>query len=157
MSEVTGDMTLDQARVWLAERVNEGVRCPCCAQMAREYRRKLNQGMAAALVRMYMAHGTAWQLKTETLKGVGPAARDESLLRHWGLLEESQVRREDGGRAGWWRVTDKGEMFVLGHKSVNSHIVLYANEFRGYHGDLVTIYDCIDSAFSLAELMAEGA
>jgi hypothetical protein len=145
---------LAEAKVWLLERLAEGVRCPCCTQYAKEYVRRLNAGMAEALVRMYRTHGTDWQDKTETLRGVGPAARDESLLRHWGLLQEYGERREDGGHAWWWRVTALGEQFVLGRVTVPSHVRLYDNHYMGTQGGQVQIVDCLGQRFDFAELMA---
>lgn len=151
---VPDDATLGEAKEWLRQRIAEGARCPCCTQFAKEYRRKLNSGMAFALVRMYQLHGTSWQDKTITLKGAAAAARDESLLRHWGLLEEDKRTRADGGHAGWWRVTDLGEQFIQGRVKVRSHVVLYDNRFRGLNGFEVTIEQCLGSRFSRAELMA---
>lgn len=148
--------SLVEAREWIKDQVinGNGAKCPCCLQLAKQYRRKLNSGMAFALVKMYTEHGTNWQDKTVTLRGVASAARDESLLRHWGLLEEASKTREDGGHAGWWRVTEAGQMFAQGRSMVHSHVLLYDNRFRGLVGEQVTIQDCLGKSFDLAELLA---
>lgn len=151
---INPDNTLRAARDWLDEHVADGVTCPCCGQFAKEYVRKLNRGMAEALIRMFLVSGSDWQDKTLTLKGFGPAARDESLLRHWGLLEEDHRPRADGGRAGWWRVTGRGAEFVLGRITVLSHVRLYDNEFRGLEGHSVVIDECLGEGFHRAELLA---
>ena len=149
------EQTLEQAKQWLRDRVDDGARCPCCNQYAKIYRRKLNSGMAAALVRMYRTHGCDWQDKTITLRGYAAAARDESLLRYWDLLEEATDTRDDGGRAGWWRVTTRGAHFVQGFAKVQSHALVYDSNLRSLDGPMVTIHDCLGAKFSLAELMAE--
>ena len=41
--------TLAEARQHVAEHVFEGVNCPCCQQLVKEYRRKLYSSMAASL------------------------------------------------------------------------------------------------------------
>ena len=40
-----------------------------------------------------------------------------TLAGHWDLIEEERALRDDGGRAGVWRVTGTGERFLgrLGH------------------------------------------
>ena len=43
-----------------------------------------------------------------------PSKGDAAKLVYWGLIEEEALQREDGGRAGWWRVTAYGERFLKG-------------------------------------------
>lgn len=145
--------TLHEARERLMVERWEGTDCPCCGQRAQVYKRSLHSGMGRALVIMYRAAGTEWQDKTVTLRGVGAAARDESLLRYWGLLEEAAVRREDGGRAGWWRVTDLGRDFVLERIKVDKYVYVYDRECLGSDGPTVSIRDCLGTRFDLRDLL----
>jgi hypothetical protein len=154
---ITESSTVAQARAWLTvESQKGGAVCPCCTQFVKVYRRVLNAGMAHALVVMYRAHGLAWQQKTETLRGVGAAARDESLLRFWGLLEEDLRLREDGGRAGWWRVTEEGREFVLGRSAVPRHAVVFDSRCLRLDDSegRITVREALAKKFNWAELMA---
>lgn len=155
MSTRPNDNTpLGTARRWLRDRVDEGERCPCCTQLAKVYRRALNAGMARALIAMYRAGGTDWIHKPTVLKGLGSAARDESILRYWGLLEEEKDRRPDGGRSGWWRVTDAGEEFVLGATTVPKHARIYDGRCLGLDPEsYISIKDALGNKFDYDALM----
>lgn len=148
-------MTLTQAQAWLRNRVNEGERCPCCNQFAKVYRRKINSGMARALVAMYRYAGTDWLHKPTALSGLGAAARDESLLRYWSLIEEATEPRDDGGRAGWWRVTPHGEQFLLGHATVPKYVFVYDGRLLSLdQSERVSIHDALGDRFNYGDLMA---
>lgn len=47
--------TLEQAKQLLrdAVKIGEAIECPCCKQMVKIYKRKLNSGMAKALLLIY--------------------------------------------------------------------------------------------------------
>ena len=145
-------MTLGEARRWLASKLGNGIACPCCGQFAKVYRRRLNAGMALSLVQMYRSGGTDYVDVTRVCNRRG---REEGKLRFWGLIEEATERREDGGRAGWWRVTPKGVQFAHGRLPVNSYARVYNNHLLGFDGNLVTIAECLGRPFNLDELMED--
>lgn len=142
-----GDTTLDEAKAWLRDRVDDGAECPCCTQFAKVYRRKLNAGMAKSLIRMYQAAGTDWQNITETI----PArSREEGKLRYWGLVEPGTER-------GIWRVTPKGELFVKNRIKVPRHVRIYDDRMLGFDGPEETdIVGALRSPFDYDELMKRG-
>lgn len=148
------ETTLQQARSWIRDQVinGSGAKCPCCTQLAKQYRRKLNSGMCRSLISMYKAGGITEYVDV-TLVCLG-GTREEGKLRYWGLVEELETLREDGGRAGWWKVTPLGEKFIRSEVAMFSHCLLYDNHFRGFSGTQVSIQDCLGEKFSLAELMA---
>lgn len=151
------DTLLDEARTWLRMRREEGAKCPCCKQLTRVYRRRLNSGMAHALILLYKAAGTDWVHKPTILSGVGAAARDESLLRYWGLLyEATHAERPDGGRAGWWRVTAPGAEFVRGERSVPEYVVVYDGRGLRTEGRMISIQDALGKRFNLNELLGRA-
>lgn len=146
--------TLTELRDFLRRHRKDGVRCPVCDQWAQEYHRTINSGMARAIIEMYRVAGAgSWFYKPDVLRGFGAAARDEALLRWWGLIEEESAVRPDGGRAGWWRITPKGEMFVLGEITVPKYAVLYANKLLRYEGERIDIHDALGQHFSLEDLL----
>lgn len=146
---------LGEARKWLrAEAAAGGAKCPCCTQFTKVYRRPLNSGMARSLIRMYRAAGTDWQHVPTTTSG---GSREEGKLRYWRLVEEDRREREDGGRAGWWRVTNAGRAFVLGQFQVPKHAIIFdARCLRLDSTDgLITIREALGKKFNYAELMAD--
>lgn len=147
-------MTLAEARDLLRKFARDGHRCPCCSQLAKVYRRKINSGMARALVRMYRAAGLDWLHKPTVLKGFGAAARDESLLRYWSLIVEEIEERPDGGRSGWWRVTVAGEAFLRREVAVLKYALVYDGRLLKLEGPEVRIQECLGSKFDLGELLA---
>lgn len=148
--------SLAEARAWLNEQVEtgEGGRCPCCDQFAKVYLRKLNSSIAHALIRCYQRHALDWFHAPSLVRDCGDFAK----ARYWGLVEEANALRPDGGRAGVWRVTVQGERFVLGRLWVPSHARVYNGGFLGLdNAKQIDIRDALGRHFSYVELMAESA
>jgi hypothetical protein len=143
--------SLGAARDWLRQRVEHGAECPCCTQHVKVYKRRVNKGMAQSLVDMYRAAGREWQHIPTT---VGGRSREEGKLRYWGLIEESDEPRDDGGHAGWWRVTPDGEEFLQGRVSIPMYARVFDGRCLGFIGDPVSISDALGAPFDLRELMA---
>jgi hypothetical protein len=145
------DGTLREARDWLRERVDEGTACPCCTQLAKVYRRNLNSGMAHSLIAVWRVGGDGWvHLPTQ----IDARSREEGKLKYWGLLEEDRDKREDGGRAGWWRVTPLGLAFLRHEIQVPKYARVYDGRCLGLVGDPVWITDALGARFNYADLMA---
>jgi hypothetical protein len=145
-------ITLADAQQWLADRVTSGARCPCCNQYSKVYRRQINSGMARSLIAMYL-HGPQGQwvhLPTQ----VGARSREEGKLRYWGLVEEQvDIQRADGGRAGYWRLTDAGRAWVTGRCTVPKFAAVYNNTVLRHYGDEISITDALGTKFNYTELM----
>lgn len=142
-------MTLEEAIELLQSRIHNGMHCPCCGQFAKVYHRSLNCGMATSLVRMYRRFGLEWQHIPTTI----PArSREEGKLAFWELIEEKDEQRPDSGRAGCWRVTEKGEAFIHKGLAVPKYVNIYNGECLGFDGPLITINDV--KKFDYAELMS---
>lgn len=149
-------MTLGDARDKLRHLVeNGGHSCPCCAQFAKVYKRPINSSMARDLIAMYRLHGLEFcylpDVRTAT-KSRGN--REESKLRYWGLIEEEQTLRPDGGRAGWWRVTELGERFVLNQTHVQKYAHIYDGRRLRFSGSPVSIVEALGQKFNYRELMS---
>lgn len=151
MTTFAGNVLLVQAKAWLRAKIDEGARCPCCNQMAKVYKRKINSGMAKALIVMYKHAGTDWfYLPDIRSRWQG---RDEAVLRYFGLIEEATERRDDGGRAGWWRVTDVGQLYVLNRAQTYKYARVYDGKCLGLVGDLCGIKEALGDKFDYSELM----
>ena len=142
--------TVSKLKSWLLARIDGGEHCPVCGQYARVYRRKLHSGMARSLILMYRASGLEFAHLPTT---IGSRSREEGKLRYWGLVEEELDRRPDGGRAGYWRVTPVGELFIQGLMTVYSHARVYDGRCLGLIGRQVSITDVLADKFSYDELM----
>jgi hypothetical protein len=151
------DMSLAQARELLRTLVDEGHRCPCCSQFAKVYRRKIHSTMARELIHFYRRAGLDW-FDLPLLAGECSGRRraytgDSAKLRYWGLLVENEERRDDGGRAGWWHVTDKGARWVLRSILVPKYARIYDSRCLALDGDPVSIVDALGDRFDYRELM----
>lgn len=148
------DLTVREARDQMRAQLmaGEAVKCPCCTQLAKIYKRRIHAGMARSLILMFRRGGTDWIHVPTT---VPERARDDGMLAYWGLTEEELVRREDGGRAGWWRVTDRGAAFVNGHITLPKYAHVYDGRVLRVDGDAVSIRDALGTKFNYEELMSQ--
>lgn len=144
--------SLDEAKEWLRGRVEDGERCPCCTQMAKVYRRKINSGMARALIAQYRKCG---QRSVHTRDIWLPYSKEAAQLKWCGLVDqEPDVLREDGGQSGYWRITDLGVAFIRNETLVHKYVRVYDGRVLSVDGtSLVSITDALGSKFNYKELM----
>lgn len=146
------DMTLKNARAQLRQLVEpKGHPCPCCRQLAKVYRRRINAGMARTAITMYR-HGAADAfVHTPSLPG---DTHEASQLAWWGLVEEERALRPDGGRAGWWRLSTRGVAYVRGEVALPRYARVYDHRLLGHAGEPLTIRDALGARFDYTALMA---
>lgn len=164
--EFPDSMTLGEARAKMAEllgidleqrphgivRAEAEVICPCCTRLAKVYdKRKLNSAMAARLIGFYRQFGVGeWFHSPSFARNDG----DTGKLGYWHLVEEERtIRRPDGGRAGYWRVTPTGQAFVRGEITVPKFAVVYDKVVLQLTGEPINIRQALGSKFDYAELM----
>lgn len=145
------DMTLGEARDLLRELIEPGHECPCCHQFAKVYRRKVTGHMATMLAKMYRK-GRLDFVNLPSLR-TGQGGLDDTIMQHFGLIEEEKRLREDGGRAGWWRVSGKGERYLTAAAEIPKYAHVYAGKRLYYSGPSVTIFDALGTDFNYRELM----
>lgn len=149
--------TLEDAINYIKNNVNDGVVCPCCNRYTKQYKRKLNSGMAYALIIIYGISKKNEYIHI-THKKFPPTTLEHSKLRYWGLLEgkgkdeDINYEREN---IGYWRITDKGRKFVKNKISVPERIILYNGEFNGFEGKNINIIDALKNKFNYDELMSQ--
>jgi hypothetical protein len=168
---------LAELREWLRPRLEKpgGLRCPCCGQHAQAYKRRVTESMVATMGRMLLVQKVA----QERLASVGaidrgnrvgyrddedtgqrwihlPAirqhSRDAAMLAYWDLIEEWSVVREDGGRAGYWRVTERGEQFLAGELMIERYAHVYGGKVYRHSGPMIDVKE-VAPKFNLRELM----
>lgn len=109
--------TLEQARAAVRQGRDDGIVCPCCDQLVKVYRRKINAQMAMA---------AAWMAKRGDGDYIDMTAAPPEILRNreysrmalWMLVEAEPGRKSNGSRRGRWRLTDLGRKFVSGEARV---------------------------------------
>ena len=149
--------TLEAAQDYLRARVDKGVTCPCCTQMARTYRRPMNSVIARAVAALYQEHvlefGHLPTVARRRMPDVAHQGGQLNLGQHWGLIEDEVRRRPDGGRTGYWRVTLLGEQWLLGQTAVPKYARIYDGRCLGMDGALVRREDALGEHFDFAQLM----
>lgn len=146
--------TIKEAKEFLRLNADDGCICPCCDQRVKFYKNKLSARKAIYLIKLY--HLTKDGNYVHALSALEANSGEYALLRHWGLIEESQeAPTEDVKSNGLWRITEKGKKFVLGDIKVPRHATVFDNRFLGYRDekDLVGIKDALGMKFSYFELM----
>jgi len=137
-----------------------GVRCPCCDQYARVYRRTIAASSAYTLLHLYRAHGTAWTHLQHFMESNDLRRADEAKLAYWGLLQERTTGDKNaagGPRAGYWRVTELGTRWVRGEATVPYYARVYDGVCDGLYGDPVGIREALGTHFDYDDLMACAA
>lgn len=158
--------TLEEAKQWLRDRLEDGAKCPCCTQYAKTYTRQLNSGMAASLLAIYqrtkqLAPKDGWLHIPKDFVGADKKLatvlgnREYARLRYWGLLEHNDGPNADSDTkgSGVWRLTKLGEDFVLGEVEVPKWIALYDNRVMKRASEKTDIRHALGTRFSYDELM----
>jgi len=155
---LTQETSLRDAKEWLRQRVEKGVDCPCCNQLAKVYTRKLYASMAAALLFFYKNfESTEWHSKAQLIARSGSLATtfgggDFAKLAYWGLIDDDDPAKRT---SGLWQITGRGGRFVRREITVPSHIRLYDGKCLGFSEEQVTIDQCLGKKFNYSELMGE--
>lgn len=175
----TGDKaatTLAQATDWLRLRADKGVRCPCCKQYVKIYKRTLGSQMARWLIWLVRTwehvdkgsygstprfestrrapHGAWVDIRLSPVRG-----GDYAKLAHWGLVEQkpNDGKKDNGAKdtkdSGYWRPTYKGIDFVRRRITVPSHVYLYDNVKLKEEERMISIDDALGKKYSYDELM----
>ena len=132
--------------------------CDSCGGGTKLYRRKLNSGMARALI---VLHRYRFDDRWVDLKRLDPLLvaqiqGDLSKLAHWGLAETRTGADPEKRDSGVWRITDDGAAFVSQASTVASHVFLRSpgNHIEGYEETRVDIKAALGRRFNYYELMA---
>jgi len=146
--------TLGDARAWLRGSLDRGERCPCCTQRAQVYRRAITSAMARALIHSFRIAGVnnsfhMPSVLTDRLSYGGDAAK----LAYWDLIIEDHTPREDGGRAGWWKVTNTGMLYATNRITLPKYARVFDGRCLGYEGDHVSILQSLGKQFNLIALL----
>jgi len=153
-------VTLRDAREEVFSMRTQGIKCPCCDQFAKVYRRNLNSSMASGLIRFYMATQDINKFHhvptVFTRMKMNFMNTEFSKLRYWGLVEEQTSDDvQEKKTSGYWRVTEKGRDFALAMITVPKYIYLYDSQICENFSDptQIDINQALGSRFNYQELM----
>jgi len=149
--------TLEEGKHFIDTNSEKGCICPCCNQIVKLYKRKLNSGMALTLIRMYQHSIDDWiNVKSFLKDNKFSNNHDWTLLRHWGLIKnrpENEVST-DNKYNGYWKITSKGIDFINNVLNVQKHIFIQSNILKGYSNEYINIIDALGDKFNYYELMS---
>jgi hypothetical protein len=156
------EKTLAEARAYVKKNVSKGVKCPCCTQYVKLYKRKLNSSMAYGLILISQNRNgvdtSQWFHLEKYMKPlpIPPSIRsDLPGLKNWGLIEPMDGKREDGNpSAGFYRITNKGRLFVEQKMMVPEYVLLFNKKKVADGGAEIDISIALDNKFNYQELMS---
>lgn len=124
------------------------VECPTCLNLDKEVRRKFNSGMVRiveALFEWRREHGDEFVHLGDLLASRGEKDPREAarMASGWGVVEEEKVLRPDGGRAGHYRLTQRGLWWRLDYIGINSHAFDYRNDYIPDNRELIYYHDVV--------------
>lgn len=152
-------MNLDEAKdvVERGKWDRDGVRCPCCDEFHKVYRRSLGSSMARwliELVRLYSEDETHYHYSTGTFAGM--VTGDVAKLVHWDLIAPmpDPLPDQQSRRSGYWRPTSHGIDFVCGRVRVSQFRYEHKNKWWSDAADpQITIVDALGDGFNYSALM----
>jgi hypothetical protein len=157
MTQLTfiGD-TLAEAREMVLAHKDDGIECPCCAQLVKRYWRAIYHMQVVRLVKMYRMN-EANPGGYVTIGLLDRSGGEVNTTKHWGLVEPEELTREEKdalGRPsrGRWRLTEKGQAFVREEIRVPKYALVYNDELEGFEGPEVGVRECLKDNFDYTEL-----
>lgn len=148
-------MPVGEARGVLRELARgDGHKCPICQRMTKVRRRNLTSVPARAVAALYRIHGRDYAhmptIVQAHLADVATQGGYSTLGAHWDLIQEERVQRPDGGRAGYWSVTGRGESWLRGDVDVPKYVDIFDGRRLGEpYGDLVSARAVLETHFDL--------
>jgi hypothetical protein len=156
---INDNSTVAEARTYIAQNSRDGVDCPCCTRFVKVYRRKLNSAMAQSLIILHNYHARngwdVWCHLQHYMLNQDQYVGQFPLLRHWGLTEEQEGKREDGNpRTGFYRITEYGRAFARGEVDAPGAVFIFNNKVLSMdEEERTTIHTALGDKFNYAELM----
>tara|TARA_R110002050_G_scaffold116946_2_gene233630 strand:+ start:9083 stop:9523 length:441 start_codon:yes stop_codon:yes gene_type:complete len=142
--------TIAEAKQHLRDSFKTGTVCPCCNKYVKAYKRKLNSGIARALIIMYRlgAHtGKYIHVQDEFAKlKLRATTMDYAYAEKWKLIN-------DGEDLGTWTLTNKGVSFVKKQSLLPDHCLVYNGNVYSWSTDLISITEALTESFDYDKMM----
>lgn len=143
--------TLQEARNLVKEGRGKGLKCPCCDQYAKVYRRTINSTMARWLIWLVKEYHVSkdWvDVRTSPVRG-----GDYAKLGYWGLTENRTNDDEKKRTSGLWIPTQSGRSFVRNQVTVPRYASVYDGHPIDFSVEQISIIDALGKHFDYKELM----
>lgn len=155
--------TLEEGKQYLRKRWKKGAKCPCCDQVVKLYKRKLDSAMVHGLVEMYRIHrekgNRDWlHIPTEfTKRQINNSNAQISKLKYWNLIYEKPNDADESKRtSGYWRISGYGIQFIFKKILMPKYVYIFNQKKYGSSDDtMVNISACLGKKFNYSELMGE--
>jgi len=138
------------AKKELAINFNEGMDCPCCGQLVKQYRRSISNQMAKSLIKLYHLP-IGFHHRRDFDEGF--TCGDFAKLKYWNLIHPKENEDSEKKDSGVWRTTSAGMAFVRNTLKVSKYALIYNGDLRGYEGKLIDIEQALGLKFNYEELM----
>jgi hypothetical protein len=142
--------TILEAKDHLRNKYKTGTDCPCCGQLVKAYKRKLNANMCKALAIIYTRTNDGVYIHVQnvfSLLKLRATAMDYSYLEKWKFIES------DPNNNGYWRITSKGKSFVKDQICVSTYCLVYGGTVYEWSTDMITMSEALTKRFKLEEVM----
>jgi hypothetical protein len=150
---------LNEAKALVNKYLEDGIKCPCCGQLCKMYKRTLNAQMARALIWLvfkFEKEKRWYNINEFPLIQGRHGGGDFAKLSFWDLINEKKKDNTDGDKrtSGFWMPSQLGISFVNQESRVPRQVYLFDNKVYGWSYDTITIRDALGNKFSYHELMA---
>lgn len=153
--------TLQDAKIIIANKIQEGINCPCCGQYCREYRFGLSEKAAMLLLNLCRATLITGDefIHIDRLADISKikikGGTSFSILSWWGLIEERQNFNEEKKTSGFWKPTELGWQFARGKTKIKEYAYTFDGTIRHRENDKdISIKDLRWKRFDYSELMS---
>lgn len=148
---------LNDAIKQVEENLTHGVKCPCCKQFAKEYKRKLTSTMAQGLIWLVAQYVVShdWihfnnNAPRNLIKG-----GDFAKLIHWNLIISKPNTDVKKHSSGFYMPTVEGMEFARSLCNVPAYIYVYNGKLQGFDKEQTSIVDALGKHFDYQELIEE--
>lgn len=137
---------------YIKDNLVEGVICPCCEQLAKQYSRKFTASMAVGLISLYnQAKSTYNPIHIKKIKLVNGG--EFAQMKRWELIADSKNEDTTKRTSGLWNITSKGIDFVNNRIQIPMYCDTYNGQTLGFSREMTTIKQALGNKFDYSELM----
>lgn len=128
--------------------------CPCCGQLVKLYKRKINSAMAADLIRLFKRVNVGEYLHIDEFTKYTAHGGDFAKLQYWGLVDTEPNTDPDKKTSGKWAITSDGVEFCRGLLALPTYALVYNGTLYGFEGNHANITTALGTKFNYRDLMA---
>lgn len=153
-------VTLEEAKAWLRQRVQEGAICPCCTQLAKVHKFKFYSGTAMLIMRMRgmcdrSPDGWVHARRDFAAVGINIDHFNFYKLKHWGLVvAKAASDDEDKNSSGYWKLTPLAIDFIERRCAIPTHVYFYDDRVLRMSKERITIDEALGTKFSYTDFIS---